>query len=563
MITSKIFPINAVRGVIFALVCTMWSINAEAVESVGKAQFVIGEVFAVSDGDRRQLDKSDPIFESDTIETGPKASAQLLMMDDARIAVRPNSAFIIAEYRLDGDNSASVLSVIKGGFRTLSGKIGEQAKDNYRVNTPTGTIGLRGTDHAVFYIPEGQEASYGGGKSGTYNKVYKGATFLQSEGKAIEITPDSQAGFAAQGEAPQYVADIPETTEGPVVVAPTEESESDSSESETAAAETETADSGNEESGGEEVIEISDAPAAVVADDESVNDEASPSAVVPSVEETAKEIPVAEIVETETVTDALQKEEEEVLQEAAIIEQEIVDNQPPPPPPPSDEREIVDNQPPPPPPPSDNLGDFANAGILGNLPSELTDDSILELPGDLDLPTDFGNLAADAYDNGPLGTDFLSQNVQGRYNRVIFAGSSSCEDCLQGNLFYALSVGDRTMLTQYRVRAEFLNPNTLENGGRPNEIWDFGKGDGNVPLTHRETFFPVSGFLEDHSETITSNGGLTVTENSIGFRPIGGHASFGLNRENVFSRFDVEETRPRGDEARRLIGNLEVPLANE
>ena len=531
MITSKIFPINAVRGVIFALVCTMWSINAEAVESVGKAQFVIGDVFAVSDGDRRQLDKSDPIFESDTIETGPKASAQLLMMDSARIAVRPNSAFIIAEYRLDGDNSASVLSVIKGGFRTLSGKIGEQAKDNYRVNTPTGTIGLRGTDHAVFYIPEGQEASYGGGKSGTYNKVYKGATFLQSEGKAIEITPNSQAGFAAQGEAPQYVADIPETTEGPVVVAPTEESESDSSESETAAAETETADSGNEESGGEEVIEISDAPA-VVADDESVNDEASPSAVVPSAEETANEIPVAEIVETETVTDALQKEEEEVLQEAAAIQ------------------------------PLNNLGDLAETEILGNLPSELTDDSILELPGDLILPTDFGNLAADAYDNGP-GTDFLIGNVQGRYNRVIFAGSSSCEDCLQGNLFYALSVGDRTMLTQYRVRAEFLNPNTPPNAGNPNEIWDFAKGDGNVPLTHRETFFPVSGFLEDHLETSGIFNGFPVRTNTINFRPIGGHASFGLNRENVFSRFDVEETRPRGDEARRLIGNLEVPLANE
>ena len=350
----------------------------------------------------------------------------------------------------------------------------------------------------------------------------------------IEITPKSQAGFAAQGEAPQYVADIPETTEGPVVVAPTEESESDSSESETAAAETETADSGNEESGGEEVIEISDAPAAVVADDESVNDEASPSAVVPSAEETANEIPVAEIVETETVTDALQKEEEEVLQEAAAIQ------------------------------PLNNLGDLAETEILGNLPSELTDDSILELPGDLILPTDFGNLAADAYDNGP-GTDFLIGNVQGRYNRVIFAGSSSCEDCLQGNLFYALSVGDRTMLTQYRVRAEFLNPNTPPNAGNPNEIWDFAKGDGNVPLTHRETFFPVSGFLEDHAETIRDVGCCLTTQNSILFRAIDGHASFGLNRERVFSRFDVEETRPQDDEARRLIGNLEVPhgLANE
>ena len=299
----------ALRTAIFALVCTMWSINAEAVEPVGKVQFVLGDVTAVNGGESRQLKKMDPIYESDTIKTGPKGSAQLMMMDSARIAVRPNSAFIIAEYRLDGDNSASVLSILKGGFRTLSGKIGEQAKENYRVETPTGTIGLRGTDHAVFHIPKGQEKSYGDGLAGTYSKVYEGSTILQNEDKILVITPATDAGYVAKDAAPKYVKAIPETAEGPVVVAPADETESDeeaADESEVAAAPDEESDDGETES--EAKAEI------VVPNDESGNEpeprEIAPAPVVPK----AAETPVADIT-GETIADAIQRETQETIME--------------------------------------------------------------------------------------------------------------------------------------------------------------------------------------------------------------------------------------------------------
>ena len=307
----------ALRAAIFALVCTMWGINAEAVEAVGKVQFVLGDVTAVNGDESRQLKKMDPIYESDTIETGPKGSTQLMMMDSARIAVRPNSAFIIAEYRLDGDNSASVLSVLKGGFRTLSGKIGEQAKENYRVETPTGIIGLRGTDHAVFHIPAGQEKFYGDGLAGTYSKVYEGSIILQNEDKILVITPATDAGYVAKDAAPKYVKTIPETAEGPVVVAPFDETESDeeaADESEVAAAPDEESASETESEAEAEIVVADELPA------ESGDAAAETQEIAPAPEpapEPTSEIarapnsgPINEIP-AETIADVIQRETEE------------------------------------------------------------------------------------------------------------------------------------------------------------------------------------------------------------------------------------------------------------
>ena len=309
----------ALRTAIFALVCTMWSINAEAVEAVGKVQFVLGDVTAVNGGESRQLKKMDPIYESDTIETGPKGSTQLMMMDSARIAVRPNSAFIIAEYRLDDDNSASVLSVLKGGFRTLSGKIGEQAKENYRVETPTGIIGLRGTDHAVFHIPAGQEKFYGDGLAGTYSKVYEGSIILQNEDKILVITPATDAGYVAKDAAPKYVKTIPETAEGPVVVAPFDETESDeeaADESEVAAAPDEESASETESEAEAEIVVADELPAES-GDAAAETQEIAPAPAPEPAPEPTSEIarapnsgPINEIP-AETIADVIQRETEE------------------------------------------------------------------------------------------------------------------------------------------------------------------------------------------------------------------------------------------------------------
>ena len=77
--------------------------GAYASIDAGQVQFVHGDSRALgSNGVERALKKGDPVYEGETVITGPSASLQLRMVDDAMVAVRPNSRLQIEVYRLDG-----------------------------------------------------------------------------------------------------------------------------------------------------------------------------------------------------------------------------------------------------------------------------------------------------------------------------------------------------------------------------------------------------------------------------------------------------------------------------
>ncbi len=103
--------------------------------------------------------KGDGVESSDTIATGDASRAQLLMIDGAKIAIRPNSEIRIDEYAyaaasptiVEGTDDKSAISLVKGGFRAITGAIGEENPSNYEVRTPVGVLGIRGTDFAVLF----------------------------------------------------------------------------------------------------------------------------------------------------------------------------------------------------------------------------------------------------------------------------------------------------------------------------------------------------------------------------------------------------------------------------
>ena len=107
------------------------------------------------------LAKGDTVLVEDFVITGDASRAQLQMIDDAKIAIRPNSRLRIEEYVyasaesstgtavVTSDDNSSVLSLVKGGFRTITGAIGKEDPSNYEVRTAVGVLGIRGTDFAV------------------------------------------------------------------------------------------------------------------------------------------------------------------------------------------------------------------------------------------------------------------------------------------------------------------------------------------------------------------------------------------------------------------------------
>lgn len=144
----------------------------------GRFQFVAGDVRIVSaDGRERQAIKGGEVNEKESILSGKTGSAQLRMIDDGIVAVRADTTLRIDEYKFadrEDGTERGFFSLLKGGFRSITGLIGRGNKDNYGIRTPSATIGIRGTDHETVHLTSARSNL----PEGTYNKVNTGATVV-------------------------------------------------------------------------------------------------------------------------------------------------------------------------------------------------------------------------------------------------------------------------------------------------------------------------------------------------------------------------------------------------
>jgi len=81
----------------------------------------------------------------DVVRTGQYGQVQIKFDDETRLVVGPSSSLVIEDYLLRADNSAGKLAInaLSGTFRFATGTA---PKDRYSIQTPTGTIGVRGTE---------------------------------------------------------------------------------------------------------------------------------------------------------------------------------------------------------------------------------------------------------------------------------------------------------------------------------------------------------------------------------------------------------------------------------
>ncbi len=98
------------------------------------------------------LEINSQIYEGDRITTATGASLYLLMDDGAEIFLKGDSVIKISEYIITSgfdNDSSSILDLIRGGLRKITGAIGSGALSNYRVQTGLATIGIRGTEYVI------------------------------------------------------------------------------------------------------------------------------------------------------------------------------------------------------------------------------------------------------------------------------------------------------------------------------------------------------------------------------------------------------------------------------
>ncbi|MDF2995807.1 MAG: hypothetical protein K0R27_1444, partial [Xanthobacteraceae bacterium] len=108
------------------------------------AVYVVPAAAAAGTTGRRTLQVDGDVFMGDKVQTGPGGEAQIQFKDATKLVVGPNSSMTIDAFVFDERNTARkiTMNAAKGAFRFITGNSEKQA---YTINTPTATIGIRGT----------------------------------------------------------------------------------------------------------------------------------------------------------------------------------------------------------------------------------------------------------------------------------------------------------------------------------------------------------------------------------------------------------------------------------
>ena len=180
------------------------------------AERTVAGTVSLVEGDVRFLDakqqarrprQGDAIYEGEGVVTGADGEVHLDMQDGGYIGVRPGTQLNIINFKAQGGQDDSfVLSLFEGSFRAVSGWITKSRTRRAEVQTPTVTIGIRGTDYEPLVIPEGSKV----GEAGTYNRVNIGETEMRTAQGSIVVKPN-QAGFVPRrgAAAPRLLARVP------------------------------------------------------------------------------------------------------------------------------------------------------------------------------------------------------------------------------------------------------------------------------------------------------------------------------------------------------------------
>src|SRR6516225_12089009 len=98
---------------------------------------------------------------SETVRTGDAGKADLVFVDRTNLTVGPTSEVVLDKFVYDpvGSSGKVVLQTTRGAFRFVTGT---QVHSAYQINTPYGSLGVRGTAFSCEVTPKGKKQQIAG-----------------------------------------------------------------------------------------------------------------------------------------------------------------------------------------------------------------------------------------------------------------------------------------------------------------------------------------------------------------------------------------------------------------
>ncbi|QIR76008.1 FecR domain-containing protein [Sulfurospirillum diekertiae] len=125
--------------------------------AIGQVSLLKGEAIANRNQKIVSLTSGATFEEHDIITTRANSQIQLTFEDKTVITLGSESVLNIQEYLNDAEQPKAKFKFGQGTFKSITGQIGKKAPENFKLETSTATIGIRGTTVAGTAAAEGSQ----------------------------------------------------------------------------------------------------------------------------------------------------------------------------------------------------------------------------------------------------------------------------------------------------------------------------------------------------------------------------------------------------------------------
>src|SRR5882724_9548537 len=126
-------------------------------DSIGSVNEANGDVFIVhKDGTSEPAAAGTPVFAEDIVATGTDGAVEVVFKDGTTFSLGNNGQMRLDNLIYDpaGTNNGLDATIVKGSFVFITGNVGSAQGEGVSIDTPAGTIGIRGTSGGVVQDPQ-------------------------------------------------------------------------------------------------------------------------------------------------------------------------------------------------------------------------------------------------------------------------------------------------------------------------------------------------------------------------------------------------------------------------
>ena len=120
-------------------------------ESAGSLRNKKGDVLIERNGNIVKAEDGTPVYPNDNVRTGADGSVGIIFKDNTRIGLGPNSRLDLKKFIFKPAQGqfSMVNKLTKGTGSFVSGKMSKISPESVIIETPTSTIGVRGTTYNI------------------------------------------------------------------------------------------------------------------------------------------------------------------------------------------------------------------------------------------------------------------------------------------------------------------------------------------------------------------------------------------------------------------------------